>query len=159
MTPARLRRQQAAGILIIAAFILALTLLRADWRAIFPPGWWRWYCAGVMPSTLWKARSIVKGLRPVLRASSPSVIGRSAPSLAEMVSTRTASSWGNCGRQRRQGRKPAPIAVSESGKNSTWVRAGRRLGQVGRQNTPVVFTAYTIAASAAGSRAKTAAQA
>ncbi|HEY1807459.1 MAG TPA: hypothetical protein VGG42_02800 [Acidobacteriaceae bacterium] len=42
MTAARVRRQQAAGILIIAALILALTLLRADWHAIFPPGWWRW---------------------------------------------------------------------------------------------------------------------
>ncbi|HZZ40219.1 MAG TPA: hypothetical protein VFE06_13880 [Acidobacteriaceae bacterium] len=42
MTPARLRRQQAAGILILAALILGLTLLRANWHAIFPPGWWRW---------------------------------------------------------------------------------------------------------------------
>ncbi|MGA8529363.1 MAG: hypothetical protein WB622_06595 [Acidobacteriaceae bacterium] len=42
MTPARVRRQQAAGILILAALILTLTLLRADWNALFPPGWWRW---------------------------------------------------------------------------------------------------------------------
>lgn len=42
MTPVRVRRQQAAGLLILAALILALTLLRADWRAIFPMGWWRW---------------------------------------------------------------------------------------------------------------------
>lgn len=39
---ARVRRQQAAGILILAALILALALLRADWHAIFPAGWWRW---------------------------------------------------------------------------------------------------------------------
>ncbi|HEX3986502.1 MAG TPA: hypothetical protein VHX13_07820 [Acidobacteriaceae bacterium] len=42
MTQVRVRRQQAAGILILAAIILALTLLRADWQAIFPTGWWRW---------------------------------------------------------------------------------------------------------------------
>lgn len=41
MTPARVRRQQAAGILIVAVVILALTLLRADWHAVFPTGWWR----------------------------------------------------------------------------------------------------------------------
>ena len=40
MTP--VRRQQAAGILILAALILGLTLLRADWHGIFPTGWWRW---------------------------------------------------------------------------------------------------------------------
>ena len=38
----RVRRQQAAGILILAVLILALALLRADWHAIFPAGWWRW---------------------------------------------------------------------------------------------------------------------
>jgi hypothetical protein len=42
MTSARVRRQQVAGILILAALILALTLLRADGHAIFPTGWWRW---------------------------------------------------------------------------------------------------------------------
>jgi hypothetical protein len=42
MTSSRLRRQQAAGILILAALILALTLFRADWHALIPPGWWRW---------------------------------------------------------------------------------------------------------------------
>jgi hypothetical protein len=36
-----LRRRQAIGILLIAAAILALALLRADWRAVFPPRWWR----------------------------------------------------------------------------------------------------------------------
>lgn len=38
----RLRRRQAIGIVLIAAAILGFTLLRADWHAIFPPGWWRW---------------------------------------------------------------------------------------------------------------------
>jgi hypothetical protein len=39
---AKLRRRQVVGILIIAAAILAFTLMRADWRGIFPAGWWRW---------------------------------------------------------------------------------------------------------------------
>jgi hypothetical protein len=39
---ARLRRQQRIGILIVAAAILAFTLLRADWHNLFPQGWWRW---------------------------------------------------------------------------------------------------------------------
>jgi len=39
---AALRRRQALGIVLIVAAILALALLRADWRAVFPPGWWRW---------------------------------------------------------------------------------------------------------------------
>lgn len=42
MPESRLRRQQAIGILLVAALILVLTLLRADHRALFPPGWWRW---------------------------------------------------------------------------------------------------------------------
>lgn len=40
--PERLRRRQILGILLLAAVILLVTLLRADWHAIFPPGWWRW---------------------------------------------------------------------------------------------------------------------
>jgi hypothetical protein len=39
---ARLRRQQRIGFLIVAAAILAFTLLRADWHNLFPQGWWRW---------------------------------------------------------------------------------------------------------------------
>ncbi len=39
---ARLRRRQLIGILLIAAAILAITLVRADWHDLFPPGWWRW---------------------------------------------------------------------------------------------------------------------
>jgi hypothetical protein len=38
----RVRRQQAAGILILAALILAFTLFRANWHDLFPTGWWRW---------------------------------------------------------------------------------------------------------------------
>jgi hypothetical protein len=38
----RLRRQQVVGLLLIAAAILVFALLRADWHALFPPGWWRW---------------------------------------------------------------------------------------------------------------------
>ena len=38
----RLRRQQIAGILLVAAAILIFTLLRADRHNIFPPGWWHW---------------------------------------------------------------------------------------------------------------------
>jgi hypothetical protein len=40
--PARLRRQQVYGLLLIAAAILAFTLWRADLHGIFPQGWWRW---------------------------------------------------------------------------------------------------------------------
>lgn len=38
----RLQRQQAVGILLIAAAILLVALLRADRAWLFPPGWWRW---------------------------------------------------------------------------------------------------------------------
>ncbi|HEX4065348.1 MAG TPA: hypothetical protein VHZ09_04935 [Acidobacteriaceae bacterium] len=38
----QLRRRQTVGIVLVAAAILVFALLRADWRAIFPPGWWRW---------------------------------------------------------------------------------------------------------------------
>jgi len=34
-------RRQISGLLIIAAIILLVALLRADWHALFPPGWWR----------------------------------------------------------------------------------------------------------------------
>lgn len=37
-----LRRRQAVGILVVAAAVLGFTLLRAEWRGIFPVGWWRW---------------------------------------------------------------------------------------------------------------------
>jgi hypothetical protein len=40
--PDRLRRQQIIGILLVAVAILVFTLLRANWRGIFSPGWWRW---------------------------------------------------------------------------------------------------------------------
>ncbi len=42
MTERRLRRQQAIGILLVAALILLIALLRADRGMLFPPGWWRW---------------------------------------------------------------------------------------------------------------------
>jgi hypothetical protein len=45
------------------------------------------------------------------------------------------------GLQRRQARNPARSASTAVGKNDTWPRRGRRLGQVGRQKTPVLFTA------------------
>jgi hypothetical protein len=35
-------RRQIAGLLIIAAAILLIALLRADRHVLFPPGWWRW---------------------------------------------------------------------------------------------------------------------
>ena len=38
----RLRRRQIAGILILAAAILVLAVLRARWHDLFPQGWWRW---------------------------------------------------------------------------------------------------------------------
>jgi hypothetical protein len=40
--PERLRRRQILGILVIAAVILLIALLRADRHWIFPHGWWRW---------------------------------------------------------------------------------------------------------------------
>jgi hypothetical protein len=39
---AQLRRRQVYGILLLAVLILAFTLFRADWHALFPTGWWRW---------------------------------------------------------------------------------------------------------------------
>jgi hypothetical protein len=38
----RLLRQQVVGILLVAAVILAFTLMRANWHDLFPQGWWRW---------------------------------------------------------------------------------------------------------------------
>jgi len=35
-------RRQIAGLLIIAAVILAIALFRADRHVLFPAGWWRW---------------------------------------------------------------------------------------------------------------------
>jgi hypothetical protein len=35
-------RRQIAGLLIIAAVILVIALLRADWHVLFPSAWWRW---------------------------------------------------------------------------------------------------------------------
>jgi hypothetical protein len=35
-------RRQIAGLLIIAAVILVIALLRADRHVLFPAGWWRW---------------------------------------------------------------------------------------------------------------------
>jgi hypothetical protein len=35
-------RRQVAGLLIIAAIILVVALLRADRHLLFPAGWWRW---------------------------------------------------------------------------------------------------------------------
>jgi len=45
------------------------------------------------------------------------------------------------GRQRRHGLNPAACAASGMGKNRTTDRRGLRLGQEGRQNTPVERTA------------------
>ncbi|MGC2299062.1 MAG: hypothetical protein WA476_09690 [Acidobacteriaceae bacterium] len=42
IVPASLGRQRVIGILLLAAIILVFTLIRADWRGIFPAGWWRW---------------------------------------------------------------------------------------------------------------------
>jgi hypothetical protein len=38
---ARYRRSQVYGLLLIAAVILAVALLRAEPHSLFPPGWWR----------------------------------------------------------------------------------------------------------------------
>lgn len=35
------RRRQAIGLLLIAAAILAVAVLRAPAHVLFPPGWWR----------------------------------------------------------------------------------------------------------------------
>jgi hypothetical protein len=37
----RYRRAQVYGLLLIAAVILAVALVRAQPGALFPPGWWR----------------------------------------------------------------------------------------------------------------------
>ena len=37
----RARRRQALGLVLIAAAILLLVLLRAPEHVLFPPGWWR----------------------------------------------------------------------------------------------------------------------
>ncbi len=35
------RSRQVAGLLIVAAAVLAFALARANWHEIFPVGWWR----------------------------------------------------------------------------------------------------------------------
>jgi hypothetical protein len=45
------------------------------------------------------------------------------------------------GLQRLHGRKPAVVAASAEVKKRTRSRRGRRLGQLGRQNIPVLVTA------------------
>jgi hypothetical protein len=37
----QLRKRQLYGLLLIAAVILAIALLRADLHTVFPRGWWR----------------------------------------------------------------------------------------------------------------------
>jgi len=37
----KLFRRQISGLLIIAAIILLIALLRADRHVLFPAGWWR----------------------------------------------------------------------------------------------------------------------
>jgi hypothetical protein len=39
--PPLVRRRQAVGLVLIAAFILLVALLRAPAHMLFPPGWWR----------------------------------------------------------------------------------------------------------------------
>jgi hypothetical protein len=39
---ARLRRQQIAGLLLLALLVLIVATLRARHGDLFPPGWWRW---------------------------------------------------------------------------------------------------------------------
>jgi hypothetical protein len=36
-----LRRNQVLGLVLVALLVLLVALLRADGRALFPPGWWR----------------------------------------------------------------------------------------------------------------------
>jgi hypothetical protein len=35
-------RRQIAGLILIAAVILIVALLRADPHSLFPAGWWHW---------------------------------------------------------------------------------------------------------------------
>lgn len=39
----QLRRRQISGLLIIAAAILLVALLRANLHNVFPRGWWRFW--------------------------------------------------------------------------------------------------------------------
>jgi hypothetical protein len=41
--PEQLRKRQAVGLLLIAAAILAVALLRANLHTLFPQGWWRFW--------------------------------------------------------------------------------------------------------------------
>jgi hypothetical protein len=44
MTPReQLFRRQITGLLVIAAVILGVALLRSDIHGIFPSGWWRFW--------------------------------------------------------------------------------------------------------------------
>jgi hypothetical protein len=38
----QLARQQALGLVLLAALVLLASLMRARWSEIFPLGWWRW---------------------------------------------------------------------------------------------------------------------
>ena len=38
----QLRQRQMGGLLLLALFVLLVTLVRAHHGDLFPPGWWRW---------------------------------------------------------------------------------------------------------------------
>jgi hypothetical protein len=42
-TREQLRKRQISGLLLVAAAILAVALLRANLHGVFPHGWWRFW--------------------------------------------------------------------------------------------------------------------
>ncbi len=66
-------------------------------------------------------------------SSAPRSISASARETVFDVPRQTARSGEVSGRQRRQGRKPAPCAAAAEGKKRTFSRLGVRAGQIGRQ--------------------------
>jgi hypothetical protein len=39
--PSPVQRAQVRGLILLAALIVLAAFLRADWNALFAPGWWR----------------------------------------------------------------------------------------------------------------------
>jgi hypothetical protein len=39
--PDRVQRQQVRGLILLAVLLAFFALMRANWHALFAPGWWR----------------------------------------------------------------------------------------------------------------------
>jgi hypothetical protein len=85
----------------------------------------------------------------------PSISRSARPNVAD-VPDQAGLPGAACGRQRRQGRKPASRAAAALGTNRQFSRRGVRAGQIGRQKMPVERTATKKRPSKRRSRVRSA---